>query len=91
MTLDQTALSEVLESLKTADVTDRVRQAADAIYQALIEAEPTAVIGAASEHSQDQPAQRNGGLLATASRASRRRCTPSRRASPGQHFASETA
>jgi hypothetical protein len=46
MALDQAALLEVLEMLKAADVEDRGRQAAETIYQALIEAELTAVIGA---------------------------------------------
>jgi hypothetical protein len=45
--LDQSALLEVLDALKTAEVDDRIRQAAQTIYQALIEAELTAVIGAA--------------------------------------------
>src|SRR6266568_9578317 len=39
-----------MEVLKAAEVDDRVRQAAQTIYQALIEAELTAVIGAASHH-----------------------------------------
>jgi Transposase, Mutator family len=47
MALDQSALLEVLEALTVAEVGDRVRQAAETIYQALIEAELTAVIGAA--------------------------------------------
>jgi len=34
MALDQTALFEVLEALKVADVGDRVRAAAETIYQA---------------------------------------------------------
>lgn len=42
--LDQSALLEVLDALKTAEVDDRVRQAAQTIYQALIEAELTDVI-----------------------------------------------
>ena len=46
MALDQSALLEVLDALKAADVDDRVRQARTTIYQALIEAELTAVIGA---------------------------------------------
>ena len=46
MTLDQSALLEVLDALKAAETDDRVRQAAETIYQALIEAELTAVIGA---------------------------------------------
>ena len=45
MALDQSALLEVLEALKAAEVDDRVRQAAETIYQALIEARLTAVIG----------------------------------------------
>jgi putative transposase len=39
MALDQSALLDVLEALKGADVEDRIRQAAATIYQALIEAE----------------------------------------------------
>ena len=35
---------EVLDALKVAEVDDRIRQAAQTIYQALIEAELTAVI-----------------------------------------------
>ena len=38
---------EVLEALRAAEVDDRIRQAAQTIYQALIEAELTAVLGAA--------------------------------------------
>jgi putative transposase len=61
MALDQSALLEVLDALKVADVGDRVRQAAETIYQALIEAELTAVIGAAPhERSSERLAQRNG-------------------------------
>src|SRR5215218_10423021 len=44
--LDQSALLEVLDALKVAHVDDRIRQAAQTIDQALIEAELTAVIGA---------------------------------------------
>ena len=47
MALDQSALLEVLQALKAADVDDRIRSAATTIYQALIEAELTDVIGAA--------------------------------------------
>ena len=46
MALDQSALLEVLEALKAAEVDDRIRQAAQTIYQALIEAELSSVIGA---------------------------------------------
>ena len=61
MALDQSALLELLESLKAADVGDRVRHAAETIYQALIEAELTAVIGAAPHERSDQrTALRNG-------------------------------
>jgi hypothetical protein len=59
--LDQSALLEVLDALKTAEVDDRIRQAAQTIYQALIEAELTAVIGAAPhQRTPDRSAQRNG-------------------------------
>ena len=61
MALDQSALLEVLEALKAADVDDRGRAAATTIYQALIEAELTAVIGAAPHERTDaRTAQRNG-------------------------------
>ena len=61
MALDQSALLEVLDALKAADVEDRVRQAAATIYQALIEAELTAVIGAGPhERTETRVAQRNG-------------------------------
>ena len=61
MALDQSALLEVLEALKAADVDDRVRSAATTIYQALIEAELTAVIGAdPHERTEARTAQRNG-------------------------------
>ena len=46
MALDQLALLEVLDAPTAAEVDDRIRQAAQTIYQALIEAELTAVIGA---------------------------------------------
>jgi putative transposase len=59
--LDQSALIEVLDALKVADVGDRVRQAAETIYQALIEAELTEAIGAAPhERSAERINQRNG-------------------------------
>jgi putative transposase len=61
MTLDQSALLEVLDALKAAEVDDRVRQAAETIYQALIEAELTAVLGAAPYQRTDaRTGQRNG-------------------------------
>ncbi len=45
--LDHSALLEVLDVLEAADVGDRVRAAAETVYQALIEAELTELIGAA--------------------------------------------
>jgi putative transposase len=61
MALDQSALLEVLDALKGADVEDRIKQAATTIYQALIEAELTSVIGAERhERSDARVAQRNG-------------------------------
>jgi putative transposase len=61
MALDQSALLELLEALKVADVDDRIRTATEALYQALIEAELTAVIGAAPhERTENRTAQRNG-------------------------------
>ncbi|ALE85665.1 hypothetical protein XF36_23015 [Pseudonocardia sp. HH130629-09] len=61
MALDQSALLEVLDALKVADVGDRVRTAAETIYQALIEAELTDTIGAALHERTDvRTAQRNG-------------------------------
>ena len=47
MALDQSALLDLLEALKAAEVDDRIRSAVTTIYQALIEAKLTAVIGAA--------------------------------------------
>jgi transposase-like protein len=59
--LDQSALLEVLDALKAAEVDDRIRQAAQTIYQALIEAELTSVIGAGPhERNPDRLAHRNG-------------------------------
>lgn len=61
MALDQSALLELLEALKAADVGDRIREAAETIYQALIEAELTEHIGAAPhERSDSRTALRNG-------------------------------
>jgi transposase-like protein len=61
MALDQSALLEVLDALKVADVGERVRTAAETIYQALIEAELTETIGAAvHERTDTRTAQRNG-------------------------------
>src|SRR5881227_547433 len=61
MALDQSALLEVLEALKAAEVDDRIRQAAETIYQALIEAELSSVIGAIPHQRTDaRTAHRNG-------------------------------
>jgi len=46
MALDNAALLEVLGAMQAAGVEDRVRTAAQTIYQALIDAELTSVIGA---------------------------------------------
>jgi hypothetical protein len=46
MAIDQSALLDVLEALKAAEVDARIRHAAETIYQALIEAGLTSVIGA---------------------------------------------
>src|SRR5215475_9231141 len=46
MALDQSALLEILDAFKAAEGDDRIRQAAETIYQALIEAELASVIGA---------------------------------------------
>src|SRR5213082_3491671 len=61
MALDQSALLEVLDALKAAEVDDRIRQAAETIYQALIEAELASVIGALPhERTGTRTAHRNG-------------------------------
>src|SRR6516164_1811499 len=61
MALDQPALLEVPGALKAAEVDDRIRQAAETIYQALIEAELTAVIGAfPHQRTEARTGQRNG-------------------------------
>jgi putative transposase len=61
MALDQGALLEVLDALRAGDLDDRIRQAAQTIYQALIEAELAAVIGAAPHERTDERTNlRNG-------------------------------
>ena len=61
MALSQSALLEVLESLKAADADDVIRSALQVILQELIEAEATSVIGAARHERTDlRTAQRNG-------------------------------
>jgi transposase-like protein len=61
MALDQSALIDLLEALKNTDVDERVRVATEHLYQALIDAELTAFVGAAPhERTPDRTAQRNG-------------------------------
>jgi putative transposase len=61
MALDQSALLEVMEVLKAAEVDDRIRQAAETIYQALIETDLASVIGAfPHQRAEARTAQRNG-------------------------------
>ena len=66
MALDQSALLEVRDALRNADAADRIKQAAETIYQALIDAELTAVIGAAPhERTDSRTNQRNGSRART--------------------------
>ena len=61
MAMDQSALLELLEALKGAGVDDRIRVAAQNMYQALIDAEAEGVIGAGVwERSQARTTTRNG-------------------------------
>ncbi len=61
MALDHAALLEVLEALRGTGADDRIRAAAETIYQALIDAELTAVIGAGPwERTETRTAHRNG-------------------------------
>jgi len=61
MALDQSALLELLEVLKAADADDVVRRAVESVFQALVDAEATAAIGAAPhQRTQARVAQRNG-------------------------------
>jgi putative transposase len=61
MALDHAALLEVLDSMRAAEVDDRIRTAATTIYQALIDAELTQVIGAGPwERTAERTAVRNG-------------------------------
>src|SRR5215213_6600991 len=68
MALDNAALLEVLEAMQAGRVEDRVRTAAETIYQALIDAELTAVIGAGPhERTEMRINQRNGSRARTLS------------------------
>ena len=55
MALDGSPLLEVLDALRNAEASDRIKQAAETIYQALIDAELTAVIGAGPHGGQVAP------------------------------------
>ena len=61
MAMDQSALLELLSALKDTEVSDRVRVATEHLYQELIDAEATSVIGAGRfERTAERTAQRNG-------------------------------
>lgn len=61
MAMDQSALLELLEALKNAEVDDRIRLATQNLYQALIDAEAEVVIGAGPwERVESRTAIRNG-------------------------------
>jgi len=61
MAMDQPALLDLLTALKDTDVTDRIRTATEHLYQELIDAEATAVIGAGPwQRTIERTAQRNG-------------------------------
>jgi transposase-like protein len=59
--MDQSALLALLDELQGTDVSDRIRVATQTLYQELIDAEATAVIGAGPfERTASRTAQRNG-------------------------------
>ena len=61
MTLNQSALLQITELLRTADGGDLMRQMLGFMLQALVDAEATSVIGAAPhERTEDRTTQRNG-------------------------------
>jgi putative transposase len=61
MALDQSALLELLDALKGAGADEVVRNALEAVFQALIEAEATARVGAEPhQRTPDRVTQRNG-------------------------------
>lgn len=61
MTLSQSDLLEFLDAIRAGGDTDAIRQGAEFLYQALIEAEATETVGAAHyERSDDRVTQRNG-------------------------------
>jgi putative transposase len=68
MALDHAALLEILDVLKAGDAGERVRVAAETMYQALIETELSATIGAQPwERSPSRTNQRNGSRSRTVS------------------------
>jgi len=68
MAMDHAALLEVLDALKAGDAGERVRVAAETMYQALIETEVSATIGAQPwERSEARTNQRNGSRARTLS------------------------
>ncbi len=90
MALDNAALLQVLEAMQAAGVEDRVRTAAQTIYQALIDAELTDVIGAGPwERTEQRTAQRNGSRSRTLTTTAgdldygSRSCGPGRSSPPG--------
>jgi putative transposase len=61
MAMDQSALLDLLAALKDTEVSDRIRVATEHLYQELIDAEATAVIGAGRwQRTAERTAQRNG-------------------------------
>jgi transposase-like protein len=59
--MDQSALLDLLTALKDTDVSDRIRVATEHLYQELIDAEVTAVIGAGPwQRTTERTTQRNG-------------------------------
>jgi transposase-like protein len=61
MAMDQSALLDLLEALKETGVSDRIRAATEYLYQELIDAEATAVIGAGPwQRSAERTALRTG-------------------------------
>lgn len=68
MTLNQSALLELTQMLRTADGRDVMRQMLGFMPQALVDAEATAAIGAAPhERTEDRTAHRNGARPKTVS------------------------
>ena len=61
MAMDQSALLDLLTALKDTEVSDRIKVATEHLYQELIDAEATALIGAGPwQHSPERTALRNG-------------------------------